>query len=169
VAGYGQGLVITPGTERQLGAYGLFRPSASQQDVLALPTGPLPVKGADPDILWASFAELCGGGRATADYVLLAGRFPAWVVDGIPSPSAESAAGPAADWQRFLDLLDVLHERDITPFLIAPASHGDPFGAPEGSVTVELAAVLSRIVERLSKLRRVESDEQLPDEQSGGC
>jgi predicted ATPase len=168
VAGFDQGLVITPGTERQLGAYGLFRPSPSQRDVLALPTGPLPVKGADPDILWASFAELCGGGRATADYVLLAGRFPAWVVDGIPSPSAESAAGPA-EWQRFLALLDVLHERDITPFLIAPAPLGGPVGAPEGSVPVELAAVLSRIEERLSALRRIESDEQLADEQSRGC
>ncbi|MBD1542403.1 cell division protein ZapE [Arthrobacter sp. IA7] len=168
MAGFDQGLVITPGTERQLGAYGLFRPSASQRDVLALPTGPLPVKGADPDILWASFAELCGGGRATADYVLLAGRFPAWVVDGIPSPSAESAADPA-DWQRFMALLDVLHERDITPFLIAPAPLGHPLDAPQGNAPDELAAVLSRIAERLSELRRIESDEQLADEQSGGC
>ena len=168
MAGFDQGLVISPGTERQLGAYGLFRPSAIQRDVLALPTGPLPVKGADPDILWASFAELCGVGRAAADYVLLAGRFPAWVVDGIPSPSAESAAGPA-DWQRFMALLDVLRERDITPFLIAPAPLGDPFGAPQGNAPEELAAVLSRIGERLSGLRRIESDEQLADEQSGGC
>lgn len=168
MAGFDQGLVITPGTERQLGAYGLFRPSPSQREVLALPTGSLPVKGADPDILWASFAELCGGVRTTADYVLLAGRFPAWVVDCIPAPSAESAAGPA-DWQRFLALLDVLHERDIIPFLIAPDPLGDPFGAPEGSVPVDLATVLSRIDERLSALRRIESDEQLADEQSRGC
>ncbi|MBT2549991.1 AFG1/ZapE family ATPase [Arthrobacter sp. ISL-65] len=168
MAGFYRGLIITPGTERQLGAYGLFRPSPSQREALALPTGPLSVKGADPDILWVSFTELCVGGRSTADYLVLAERFPAWVVDGIPSLSGESTASPA-DWQRFLALLDVLHEREITPFLIAPGSHGDPFSAPQGSAADELAAVLSRIGERLSGLRRIESDEQLADEQSGGC
>ncbi|MDQ0619717.1 AFG1/ZapE family ATPase [Arthrobacter globiformis] len=168
MAGFHQGLIITPGTERQLGAYGLFRPSPSQREVLALPTGPLSVKGADPDILWVSFTELCVGVRSTADYLLLAERFPAWVVDGIPSLPGESTASPA-DWQRFLALLDVLHEREITPFLITPGPHGDPFGAPQGSAADELAVVLSRIGERLSELRRIESDEQLPDEQFGGC
>jgi predicted ATPase len=168
VAAFHRGLVITPGTERQLGACGLFRPSPSQRDVLSLPTGPLPVKGADPDMVWVSFAELCGGDWSTADYLRLAESFPAWVVDGIPSPSAESAASPA-DWQRFLALLNILHELDITAFLIAPGLLGSPFGAPEGGAPEELAAVLSRIGERLSMLRRIESDEQLADEQSGGC
>ncbi|MFC9350854.1 AFG1/ZapE family ATPase [Arthrobacter sp. NPDC057013] len=168
MAGFQRGLVITPGSERQLGACGLFRPSPSQRDVLALPTGPLAVKGADPDILWVGFAELCSGSRTTSDYLLLAERFPAWVVDGIPAPSPESAAGKA-DWQRFQALLDVLHGQDITPFLILPGPLGGPFGEPEGSAPGELGAVLSRIGERLSMLRRIESDEQLADEQSGGC
>lgn len=168
MAGFQQGLVITPGTDRQLGSYGLFRPSASQRDVLTLPSGPLPVKGADPDMLWASFAELCRADRSAADYLLLAGKFPAWVVDGIPSPSSESAAGPAG-WQQFLALLDVLHERDIIPFLISPAPFGSLLAGSQDSVAGELAAVLSRIGGRLSVLRRIESDEQLEDERSAGC
>ena len=168
MAGFRRGLLITPGTERQLGACGLFRPSPSQRDVLSLPAGPLPVKGADPDMLWAGFAELCGGDRSTADYLLLAETFPAWVVDGIPSPSAESAASPA-DWQRFLALLDVLHDRDITPFLITPVLFGSFSGAPDAGAPGELAAVLSRIGARLSVLRRIESAEQLAVEQTGGC
>jgi cell division protein ZapE len=89
-------------------------------------------------------------------------------VDGIPSPSTESAAGKA-EWQQFQALLDVLHKKDITPFLIVPGPLGSPFGEPEGSAPGDLAAVLSRIGERLSVLRRVESDEQLADERSGGC
>lgn len=168
MAGFHRGLVITPGTERQLGACGLFRPSPSQRDVLPLPTGPLAVRGADPDILWVGFAELCSASRTTADYLLLAQRFPAWVVDGIPSPPAETAASKA-EWQRFQALLDVLHGQDITPFLIAPGPLGSPFGGPEGSANGEVDAVLSLIGERLSMLRRIESDEQLADEQSGGC
>jgi hypothetical protein len=168
VAGFQRGLVITPGTERQLGACGLFRPSPSQRDELPLPTGPLAVKGADPDILWVGFAELCSASRTMADYLLLAQRFPAWVVDGIPSPSPESAACKA-DWQRFHVLLDVLHGQDITPFLIVPGPLGSPFGEAERSADGELGAVLSLIGERLSMLRRIESDEQLADEQSGGC
>lgn len=167
MAGFRRGLVITPGTERQLGACGLFRPSPSQGDVLALPTGPLAVKGADPDILWVGFTELCGASRATADYLLLAERFPAWVMDGIPTPSAESAS--TADWHRFLAVLDVLHGQDITPFLIVPGPPGSAFGGPEDSARDELGAVLSLIGERLSMLRRIESDEQLADEQSAGC
>ena len=163
-----RGLIITPGTERQLGAYGLFRPSPPQQQVLALPSGPLTVRSADPDVLWVSFAELCSASRTTADYLLLAQRFPAWVVDGIPSPSAETAESKAG-WQRFQALLDVLHGQDITPFLIAPGPLGSPFGEPEGSAHGEVGAVLSLIGERLSMLRRIESDEQLADEQSGGC
>ena len=166
--GFHQGLVIIPGTERQLGAYGLFRPSASQRDVLDLPSGPLAAKGTDPDMLWASFAELCGPTRSTPDYLLLAGRFPAWVVDGIPSPSAASVAS-TADWERFLALLDVLREREITPFLIAPGPLGSHVGETPGGVPEDLAAVLSLIEERLSVLRRIESDEQLADEQSAGC
>ena len=168
MAGFHQGLVIIPGTERQLGAYGLFRPSPSQRDVLALPSGPLAAKGTGPDMLWASFAELCGPTRSTPDYLLLADRFPAWVVDGIPSPSAGSAAGTAG-WQRFLALLDVLREREITPFLIAPEPLGSHVEVTPGGVPEELAAVLSLIGERLSVIRRVESDEQLADEQSAGC
>lgn len=168
MADFRQGLVITPGTDRQLGAYGLFRPSPSQRAVLDLPSGPLAVQGADPDLLWAGFAELCGVDRAASDYRLLAGRFPAWVVEGIPSPSSEPAAGQAG-WQRFLALLDVLHERDIIPFLIAPVPLGSLLAEPQDRLTEELAALLSRLSERLSALRWIESDEQLEDEHSGGC
>ena len=168
MSGFHRGLVITPGTERQLGACGLFRPSPSQRDVLPLPTGPLAVRGADPDILWVGFAELCSAPRTTADYCLLAQRFPAWVVDGIPSPFAESAAS-TSEWQRFQALLDVLQGQDITPFLIVPGPLGSALGDPEGGAHGEVGAVLSLIGERLSMLRRIESDEQLADEQSGGC
>ena len=164
-----RGLVITPGTERQLGAYGLFRPSPPQQQVLALPTGPLTVKSADPDVLWAGFTELCGGPRTDADYMALAGQFPSWVIDGVPSPGVPAAAGSAAAWHRFLDLVGVLHDRDRVLFLVGAGPLDWEDAARKAALPAEEASALARIAERLSVLSRIESDEELEDEQTAGC
>jgi predicted ATPase len=164
-----RGLVITPGTERQLGAYGLFRPSPPQQQVLALPSGPLTVKSADPDVLWVSFTELCGGPRTDADYMELAGQFPSWVIDGVPSPGVPAAAGSAAAWHRFLDLVGVLHDRDRVLFLVGAGPLDWEDAARRAALPVGEASALARIAERLSSLRRIESDEELEDELTGGC
>lgn len=167
---YSRGLIITPGTDRQLGAYGLFRPAPSQQRVVALPSQGITLKNADPDMLWVSFSALCGSPLGAADYVSLASEFPAWVVDGIPSPAVESAAGSAAAWHRFLEALDILHERDVTPFLIGPGPLDWEAAAPRSAgPPSQGASALVRIADRLALLRRAESDEQLEDEQTSGC
>jgi cell division protein ZapE len=176
MSGFSRGIIITPGTDRQLGAYGLFRPAPSQHQVLALPSLVLPVKSADPDILWVSFAELCGSPLELADYRQLAGRFPAWVIDGVPSPAVESASGSSsADaWHRFLDVLDLLHDRDIPLFLIGRGPLDWEFAGREsaGSRPADSpsrpAAPHDRIAKRLAMLRLIESDEQLEDEQTAG-
>ena len=164
-----RGLIITPGTERQLGAYGLFRPSPPQQQVLVLPSGPLTVKSADPDVLWVSFTELCAGPRADADYLGLAGQFPSWVIDGVPSPSVPVAAGSAAAWHRFLKVVGVLHDRDRVLFLVGAGPLDWEEAARTAALPAEEASVLTRIAERLSVLRRIESDEELEDELTSGC
>jgi cell division protein ZapE len=164
-----RGLIITPGTERQLGAYGLFRPSPPQQQVLALASGPLTAKSADPDVLWVSFSELCSGPRTDADYLALAGQFPSWVIDGIPSPAAQAAAGTPAAWQRFLGLVGVLHERDRVLILVGAGPLDWEASGRSAAAPVEEASVLARIAERLSVLRRIQSDEELEDEQTSGC
>jgi predicted ATPase len=164
-----RGLIITPGTERQLGAYGLFRPSPPQQQVLALPSGPLIVRSADPDVLWVSFTELCVRPRTDADHVALAGQFPSWVIDGVPSPAVPTAAGSAAAWHRFLDILDVLHGRDRVLFLVGAGPLDWAAAVRTAALRAEEASVLARIAERLSSLRRIESDEELEDELTAGC
>lgn len=184
MSGFSRGLIITPGTDRQLGAYGLFRPAPSQHQELVLPSRALPVKSADPDILWVSFAELCGTPLEVADYRQLAGRFPAWVIDGVPSPLVESASGPdsaSADaWHRFLVVLDLLSDRDIPLFLIGrgpldwksaggQTAGREPAGTRPADSPSRSAASLAGIAHRLAMLRRIESDEQLEDEQTAGC
>jgi len=167
-----RGLVISPGTDRQLGAYGLFRPAPSQQQALELPLHTLTAKSAAPDLLWVGFAELCGGPLESADYRALAARYPVWVIDGVPSPLVESDAGSglgsAGAWERFLEVLDRLREQDVIPFLVGrgPLDWAAPGLTDAHS---ERAAALARIADRLAGLRRLISDEELEDEQTGGC
>ena len=169
MSGFERGLIITPGTDRQLGTYGLFRPAPSQQQVLELPSHDLAVRSAGPDLLWVGFAALCGGALGNADYGTLAGAFPAWVVDGVPSPAGEAAAGAAAAWHRFLEVLDTLRDRDIMLILISPRPLDWEAAAQPAGPPSDVAATLAGIADRLAVLRRVESDEQLQDEQTSGC
>ena len=171
---YERGLVISPGTDRQLGAYGLFRPAPSQQQALELPSRTLTAKSAAPDLLWVGFAELCGGPLESADYRALAARYPVWVIDSVPSPLVESDAGSGAGsagvWERFLEVLDRLREQDVIPFLVCrgPLDWTAPGRGPTDAHS-ERAAALAEIADRLAGLRRLISDEELEDEQTGGC
>ncbi|GAA4028814.1 hypothetical protein GCM10023063_08140 [Arthrobacter methylotrophus] len=165
--GFSKGWIITPGTPAQLGAFGLFRPSASQERVLTPTTHGITVKAAD-DLLWIGFAELCGGPTSTADYESLAGDFKAWVVDGVPSPNRESSIGSAAAWQRFTNVVDVLCEQDITLFLIG---HGpldwEPAQDPVHRSDIQ-PVDLARIASRLSPLGRVEASAPFEDAETWG-
>ncbi|MEV8146971.1 AFG1/ZapE family ATPase [Arthrobacter sp. NPDC080073] len=169
--GFSRGKIITPGSPAQLGAFGLFQPVKSQERILTPTTQRLTVKMAD-DMLWVGFAELCGGLMSTADYLALAEDYGTWVIDGVPSPTIESAAGSAPAWQRFSNVVDVLYDQGITLFLVG---HGpldwelagdlapDP-GRPIGARRVDLA----RIASRLSLLGRVEASEPFEEIETGG-
>lgn len=66
----------------------------------------LRVEGA---LAWFSFADLCEATTSTVDFLALADRFPAWVLSEVPPLAARS---PDAQ-QRFVNLVDVLHDRDV--------------------------------------------------------
>ncbi|WP_281269639.1 AFG1/ZapE family ATPase [Arthrobacter silvisoli] len=151
--GFRRGRVISPGTPRQLGAFGLFPPPPAEQRTLTPTTQPLPVKAAG-DVLWVAFAELCGGLMSTADYLALAAEYRVWVVDGVPSPGHESAEGSAAAWQRFSNAVDVLYDEDVTLFLVGRGGLDWDAGSAHGSA---LPADRARIASRLSLLGRVEA------------
>lgn len=171
-AAFRRGRIIIPGTARQLGVFGLFPPPPAQQRVLTTPTGPLTVRSAEPELLWTSFAQLCGG-PAVPDYRTLAAGYSTWVVDGVPSPAAGGRASPAsgvvqaaaeAAWQRFCEVVDVLYDADITLFLVGPGL----LDWPAAVAVPVLPARLARAADRLALLERVESDEALAAEHSSG-
>lgn len=160
---FSSGRIITPGTPKQLGRLGLFRPSASQSRVLTPTTQPIVVKNADPDLLWVGFPELCAGLTSSADFLALAHSFKTWVIDDVPSPAGgDPASAPA--WQRFSNAVDVLHDQDITLFLIG-AGPLDWDAEPSGSV---LPVDLARIASRLSLLGRSDHDDALAIEEAAG-
>jgi cell division protein ZapE len=165
--GFSRGKIITPGTPAQLGAFGLFHPAKSQERILTPTAQRLTVKAAD-DVLWASFAELCGGPMSTADYMALAKDYGTWVIDGVPSPTAGSVAGSASAWQRLSDLVDVLYEQDITLFLVG---HGPLDWDVAGGLAHRTSAGPvdgAKIASRLSLLGRVEATEPFEEVEAGG-
>ncbi|XAS66346.1 AFG1/ZapE family ATPase [Micrococcaceae bacterium Sec5.7] len=168
-AGFLLGRVISPGSALQLGAYGLFPPSSVQQRILTPTTQPLTAKSAGGELLWMSFAELCGGLASTADYLALAAEYRTWVIDDVPSPAVESSAGTASAWQRFSNMVDVVYDQDITLFLIGigPLDWDAAASGPTGSRPTS-PADMARVAHTLSLLARVQSaDERSTEEMSG--
>jgi cell division protein ZapE len=166
------GKIITPGTPAQLGAFGLFRPAKSQNRILTPTTQPLAVEAAD-DMLWVDFAELCGGLMSTADYLALAADYGTWVIDGVPSPTIGSAAGSASAWQRFSHVVDILHDQDITLFLVGHGPlnwdvAGDPAHRSSSGQTSVQPVDLARIASRLALLGRVEAPEPFEEVEAAG-
>ncbi|WP_457963042.1 cell division protein ZapE [Arthrobacter sp. D1-29] len=151
-AEFSRGRIITPGTEHQLGTYGLFPPSSAQHRTLMTAGGPLTAKNAEPDLLWTSFAELCSGALSEADYHALAGQHTTWVIDGVPAPDADRSAQKTAAWDRFGALVGILYERDVTLFLLG----------------TRLPADMAKIAPPLSFLEYVESAADTTAEEISG-
>ncbi|WP_369744768.1 cell division protein ZapE [Paenarthrobacter sp. AMU7] len=153
-AAFRSGRIVSPGTPAQLGRLGLFRPAPSQGRVLQPTTQPIVVRNSDPDVLWVGFEELCGGLTSTADFLVLAETYKTWVIDDVPSPAGNDSAS-APSWQRFSNVVDVLHDQDITLFLIGEGPMEWDIDASGSDLSV-LPVDLARIASRLSLLGRSE-------------
>jgi hypothetical protein len=166
------GRIIVPGTEHQLGTYGLFPPSDAQRRILTPGTVPLTARNAEPELLWVRFADLFGGAATRGDYEVLADWHTTWVIDGVPDPVAVFAER-APGWIRFGEAVEVLSERGRTLFLIGP----HPLEWESATVawqdsgipgTTDVPQAMAGIARRLSVLVRVESaGEDVPEGISG--
>lgn len=90
------------------------------------------------------FAQICGQATAVIDYLELVGRFDHWIIDRLPRIEDCSIA----EQQRFINLVDVLYDRDKHLVLIGAAPLADSLG---GS-----ACDLARTRSRLGQLKQVQ-------------
>jgi len=105
----------------------------------------LPARRLGHDLVWFDFDVLCGGPRATADYIEIAREFHTLLLSGVPllTPARDAAA------RRFLHLVDELYDRRVKLIVSAAAP---PAGlCPEGLHDFAAARLISRLTEMQSQ------------------
>ena len=106
---------------------------------------PLVIPRVARGVAWFSFADLCANPLGTADYLAIAGRFAAVIVEGIPrlSPQERNEA------RRLNILIDTLYE--ARTLLIASAEVPPEKIYPAGDGTFEFRRTVSRLIEMQSE------------------
>jgi cell division protein ZapE len=114
-------------------------------ETLIVQKRPLTVPRAAHNIAWFSFEELCDRPLAAADYLAIAERFAAVILDGIPclDPARRNEA------QRFHILIDALYE--ARTLLIASAAVPPDEIYPSGDGAWEFRRTVSRLHEMQSE------------------
>lgn len=104
----------------------------------------VPVRRIGTDVVWFDFDSLCGGARATADYIEIAREFHTVLVSGVPvlTPRHDAAA------RRLLHLIDEIYDRRVKLILSAAAPLEGLY--PGGLHDFAHARLLSRLTEMQS-------------------
>lgn len=84
----------------------------------------IPVRRMGGDVVWFDFDVLCGGARATSDYIEIAREFHTVLLSSVPrlTPIQDAAA------RRFLHLVDELYDRRVKLILSAEVPLGELYG-----------------------------------------
>jgi cell division protein ZapE len=106
---------------------------------------PLAVPRAARGVAWFSFEDLCANPLGAADYLAIAARFAAIIVEGIPRLSSEQRN----EARRFNILIDTLYE--ARTLLIASAETPPEEIYTAGDGTFEFRRTVSRLIEMQSE------------------
>lgn len=93
------------------------------------------------------FAEICGRPLGAADYLALAGRFEAIIVEDVPAMGFDRRN----EAKRFITLIDVLYEAKTKLILCAEAEVADLYRADHGAEAAEFPRAASRLIEMRSQ------------------
>jgi cell division protein ZapE len=97
------------------------------------------------NVAWFNFADLCANPLGAADYLAIAERFPAFIVEGIPrlSPQQRNEA------RRFNILIDTLYEARVLLIASAEVPPEEIYQAGDG--TTQFRRTVSRLIEMQSE------------------
>lgn len=136
-----QGHYVWPGTPEQLHALGFGE--ACREVVLEVNKRPLRARIRDERSVVFDFASLCEQATAVIDYLELIQRFEHWTLEGLPDLRECTIAAQ----QRFINLVDVLYDRDKPLLLVGTLPLAQSL---DGSV-----ADLARTRSRLGQLQQI--------------
>lgn len=137
-----RGHYVWPGTPVQREALGLPAPDAPEHS-LTVGNRQLKCRGHQARTIAFTFGDLCEQLTAVMDYLLLCQDYDHWIIDGLP----HLADCPIAVQQRFINLVDVLYDRDKQLTLIGEQSLTQAMSGQ--------AIDLARTASRLGQLQQV--------------
>ncbi|GGM08662.1 cell division protein ZapE [Promicromonospora citrea] len=148
VGGWRSGLLLDLASADGGGALG--RPAPDEAADVALRGGrTVPALRAADDAVWFDFTALCTAPVSALDMLSLAERFDRWTVTDVV-PFAHCHVNTQ---QRFVNLVDVLHDHDRTLVLTTPGPLDEVLAVPAGRPA---PPDLARAVSRLRQLDRPE-------------
>ena len=131
-----RGYYVWPGSASQRVALDLPGADCPSQP-LAVGTRQLRCRSQQGRTIAFTFNDLCEQLTAVMDYLLLCQDFDHWIIDGLP-PLADC---PIAVQQRFINLVDVLYDKDKHLTLIGP----QPLAEALAGQAIDLARTASRL------------------------
>ena len=131
-----QGHYVWPGTASQREALDLPAADCPPQP-LAVGNRQLRCRRQQGRTIAFTFNDLCEQLTAVMDYLLLCQDFDHWIIDGLP----HLADCPIAVQQRFINLVDVLYDKDKHLTLIGP----QPLAESLAGQAIDLARTASRL------------------------
>ncbi|MDX1811828.1 MAG: cell division protein ZapE [Gammaproteobacteria bacterium] len=117
----------------------------SKTTALTINSRPIHVRAHAQNIVWFDFEEICGGPRATIDYIYLAQHYDFIIISNVFRLDEEN--NDIA--RRFINLIDELYDRNTGLIISAIAWPGDLYSGQR--LAVEFARTVSRLQEIRSR------------------
>jgi len=141
-----QGHYVWPGNATQRQALNVPN---EQPLMLEVNKRPLRALAVDGRRVVLAFDDLCEKATAVIDYLVLAGQYDEWIIDGLDDLAQCSLAAQ----QRFVNLVDVLYDQDRQVTVIGRRPLEESLGGP--------LADLMRTRSRLGQLHRMEPERSI--------